>query len=386
MSISSRINFFSLTAVYFGLYIWQLENTWIFLGRTEINFGDLGYVIKCGDSNNLQSDFFSHNNCPDYMYGSLILRIIEILGVTSNIIYPLGIFFIASLSAIFSYLSTSANNRLFSFIVGALIMISPPIELIIQRGNLDSFMFISVFVSSTLIAKKRFGIALLLLSISSLFKFYTLPLLIWSSLLFVHKSNKKMISQSYLFVISIICVIDILNINRFPSDAQNFFGAPIFGEYLTFIIYGSNSHGDPLLSTALGAILYLLASFLLFRLSKHKTIFPAISDISSNRTSLVIFVFNLLTFLSCYFAGLNIDYRLIFIAATTLSFLNLKFQSSFNFKYLLAFALFVILYTSYNTYVLQPIGDVFILFMISYFTIFFIIERAKIIDSIFVKR
>jgi len=386
MCISRRIKFFSLTAIFFGFYIWQLKNTWIFLGRNEINFGDLGYVINCGDSDNLKSNFFSHNDCPDYMYGSLVLRIIEILGVTTNLVYPFGIFFIACLSAIFSYLSISVNNKILSFIVGSMILLSPPIELIIQRGNLDSLMFILVFISSVLISKNRTGISLSLLSISSLLKFYTLPLLIWYSLFFAHKFSKKMINQIYLFVILVICVIDIININRFPSDAQNFFGSAIFGEYLTFLIYGSNSHGNPFFSAILGFLLYLLACFIIFKLSKFKNIFPAISDFYANRTSLIIFVLNFFTFLSCYFAGLNIDYRLIFIAAATLSFLNLEFQTSFNMKYVIAFVLFLILYTSYNTYTLQPIGDFLILFMIAYFTIFFMVMRAKIIDSLFVKK
>jgi len=316
------------------------------------------------------------------MYGSTVLRIIELLGIGNKIVYPVGIFFIAGLSFIFSFLAISTNNRIICLSVGFIVLLSPPIELLLQRGNLDAFIFILVFFSSILILRNKFFLSLLL-SVCSLIKFYTFPLLVYLSILYTLKRRKKFISQIYLFVIFLVCIIDIRNVSYFPSDAQNFFGSPIFGEYLSFLAYGPGSHGNLFISQALGLLFYLLTCKAFAKISRIIKIYPVIYDSKSNNKPLVLFSINFLIFISCYFAGLNIDYRLVFIAAATLSFLNIEAEQDFWPSICLTLAILIILYTSYNTYILQPIGDFFILFTISYFTVFFIKERIRIFNSIF---
>jgi len=129
------------------------------------------------------------------MYGSTVLRIIELLGIGNKIVYPVGIFFIAGLSFIFSFLAISTNNRIICLSVGFIVLLSPPIELLLQRGNLDAFIFILVFFSSILILRNKFFLSLLLLSVCSLIKFYTFPLLVYLSILYTLKRRKKFISQ-----------------------------------------------------------------------------------------------------------------------------------------------------------------------------------------------
>jgi hypothetical protein len=345
---------YAMTGAVFGFFIFQLSAGWFFLGRTSINFGDLEYVVQCAKSDGLASNFFSKNECTSYMYGSLVLRIIEIFGVSKQIVYPAGILLIACVSFIFSYLSISNNNGIKSLVVGFVIIFSPPVELILQRGNLDSLIFTLVFISSILILKNRFFLALMLLCICSLVKFYTIPTLIVLSIFYAVKRNRKMKSQIYLLPILLICAIDVWNVSYFPSGAQNFFGAPIFGEYLMFLISGPNSHASIFFGQSIGICLFIFTCMVFVKLYAFKN-----------------------------FAGLNIDYRLIFIAAATLAFLTIKPKLENLYVYPIALTISIILYTSYNTYVLQPIGDFFILIITSYFTVFFKKEKNAILNSMF---
>ena len=375
-----------MASLVFGFFIFQLLNGWFFLGRTKINFGDLDYVVSCGNAFSLDTNYFSDNGCTGYMYGSLILRIIEIFALNNQIVYTMGILFIASFSFIFSSLTISSNARILNLVAGFIILFSPPIELILQRANIDALIFVLVYASSVLILKHKFRYALLLLSLCSLMKFYTLPLLIGISLLYVTKRKMNIKSQVYLLLVVLICIIDISNVGYFPADAQNFFGAPIFGEYLQFLVYGPNSHSNLFISGLLGIVLYFTACYFFQRLSLVVSIYPLVSRDLSNRQPLILFSVNFLVFVSCYFAGLNIDYRLVFIAAAVLSYFNLEFEKGSWLRIPLLVVSFVVLYTSYNTYILQPVGDLFILLLIAYFTIFFIREKSVIINSLVISK
>jgi hypothetical protein len=372
-----------MTGAVFGFFIFQLSAGWFFLGSTSINFGDLEYVVQCAKSDGLASNFFSRNGCTGYMYGTLVLRIIEIFSVSKQIVYPAGILLIACVSFVFSYLSLSNNNGVKSLFVGFVILFSPPVELLLQRGNLDSLMFILIFISSILILKNRFLLALMLLCICSLVKFYTIPTLILLSIFYAVKRNRKIASQIYLFPILLICAFDVWNVSYFPSNAQNFFGAPIFGEYLMFLISGANSHVNIVFGQSIGICLFIFASVVFVKLASINDIYPILGRDDSNRNSIILFSINFLVFFSCYFAGLNIDYRLIFIAAATLAFLTIKPNLDNRYVYPIALTISIILYTSYNTYILQPIGDFFILIITAYFTVFFYKERNTILNSIY---
>ena len=190
-------------------------------------------------------------------------------------------------------------------------------------------------------------------------------------------------SQIYLVPILLICAIDVWSVSYFPSGAQNFFGAPIFGEYLIFLISGPNSHASTFFAQSIGICLFIFACMVFVKLSTFKNIYPTLGKGDFNRNSVILFSINFLVFFSCYFAGLNIDYRLIFIAAATLAFLKIKSNLENLYAYPIALTIAIILYTSYNTYVLQPIGDFFILIITAYFTVFFKKEKNAILNSIF---
>jgi len=377
-----QVKLLSMAGFIFSFFLYQLMNGWFFLGRTTTNFGDLNYVVNCGNRSGLNSNYFSDNGCSGYMYGSLILRLVEVFGINNQQVYIIGLLFFIGFSVIFSSLAISSNNRVLSLVVGLIILFSPPVELILQRANIDALIFILVYVSSELILRHKFGYAIFLLSICSLMKFYTLPLLIAISLLYAVKQKKRIRSQVYLVFVLLICVIDIKNVSYFPGDAQNFFGAPIFGEYFQYLIYGPNTHSNLFISGLLGILLYWIFCYFFYRLSSVVPVYPSISNVSFNRKPLVLFSMFFFVFASCYLAGLNIDYRLVFIAVPILTFFNLKIEGGSWFKIPLLLTTFLVLYTSYNTYIFQPIGDFFILLLIAYFTVLFLKEISIIISAL----
>jgi hypothetical protein len=263
-------------------------------------------------------------------------------------------------------------------IFGILIFLSPPIELILERANLDVLIFILVIASALLFANKRIVSSVFLLAICSLMKFYTLPLLILVSIFSASGIKRFKFLQLYLVPMLVICVVDIYRVPFFPWDARNMFGLPIYGEYLSFALQGPNSHSNRIFATSLGLIIFALITFSIIKLSKRFSIFPSEIYTEISRNQLAIFFFSFTVFLSCFLAGLNIDYRLIFLAIPALVFLGLNLSKGLILS--LCLFLFISMFTSYNTYLLQPIGDVFLMVVTCYFTIFVWKEREVFLD------
>jgi hypothetical protein len=118
----------------------------------------------------------------------------------------------------------------------------------------------------------------------------------------------------------------------------------------------------------------------LVRLSKKIEIYPLSIEGSHYRRHMIIFFFNFAVFFSCFFAGLNIDYRLIFLAVAMLTYLNLQLRKFVIVS--LAILLIITMFTSYNTYLLQPIGDFVIMLLTGYFTVFIWRERKIFFKSL----
>jgi hypothetical protein len=282
-----------LTFVFFAILIFEYSKGWLFLGKTKIDFGDLAYIVNCGQGLNIDKSFFSNNGCSAYMYGSINLRIVEVLNLKDSSIIAGGFVFFFFTSLIFSVV----NNHLFGKHIllgtfGTLIFFSPPIELILERANLDALIFILVIASALLFANKKIVFSIFLLAICSLMKFYTLPLLILVSFISASSFKRFKFLQLYLAFILVICAVDIYRVPSFPWDARNMFGIPIYAEYLSFVLQGPNSHSNRIFATSLGLIIFALVMFSIIKLSKRFSIFP--SDINSeiSRNQLAVFLFS----------------------------------------------------------------------------------------------
>lgn len=364
-------------------FLIQYLSSWVFLGMNEINFGDLGFVVECGQ-NNQNFEYYSQGHCSDYMYGTFLLKIIELSNLPVDAVPYIGFFFIFSISFIFSWLTFNFKRNVLVVFAGFSCLIAPPTELILQRANLDILMYLLVFLSALLMAYRQYVFALSALTLTTLIKFYTFPVLFMLSVLFYNLISRKKLSQLYLLPIFIYTIYEIYKVPYFPAGAQNYFGSQIFGEYIWFVIYGPFSSGNILVSSLIGFVLFIICLYIFVILQKKYHFLPQIKTNGCNSILVSIFLLNFLTFFSCYFAGLNIDYRLIFITTSFLAFVNIDFQSQLKYRSILVFSLVVVLFTSYNTYFLQPVGDVFLMVLTSYFSLFLYSQRKNVLRIVFV--
>jgi hypothetical protein len=171
----------------------------------------------------------------------------------------------------------------------------------------------------------------------------------------------------------------------FPDGAQNKFGSGIFDNYLRKLgipisdFYGE-VFGIVMLTISFLSIVYFHKKFNLTQ-NFHM-------NISKKQEILCInYLLMASTSVSCYLAALNVDYRLTFIALAGVALLQtpharVKYISRI-FPYVWLLSLWIVFpFASLKKYIgfdLQPVGDLLMVFVISYFIFqgFFIYKLIK---------
>ena len=146
--------------------------------RGDRNFGDL--YLTLGAAKCRAPGFIPGTNTPCiFPYGSTLH------GVLKSNIFPLGLWeffgwlaigFIGLLLYAISKLNR-ISNKWMAFLY-AVVFCSPPVILLLERGNFDCIMVLTVCLAGYYLGTGKQGIGVFLLVISALFKFYTLPLLL----------------------------------------------------------------------------------------------------------------------------------------------------------------------------------------------------------------
>ncbi len=272
-----------------------------------------------------------------YIYGSPLLFFLEkfklealpitFLGTFITISFCLGLGFLASKVSI-------KQNKYALFIV--FILFSPGILLLIERANFDILIFLMLLVGTQLFSKKLEISGILVIAISAVIKFYTLPVLIF--LLFITTQKSTKIVGFFIVLIVIPKVfLDITSITNpgFPSNWYISFGVDSFGLYLNLFLEQINQNKFILNSLEvkiLGYMTLFVALILFFkfykmRMSNCSGFLKISSDFAElNFLKITFWIFGV-TFISCYLAGMSYDYRLTFLAAAGLSFIALaKYQ------------------------------------------------------------
>jgi len=192
---------------------------------------------------------------------------------------------------------------------------SPGIWLLFERGNFDELIFILVALAALTFRTKYDWLGVILVGMTALMKFYTLPLFVILVLLQLRKSFRVVfligIIPLTLYLYSLISKIP-----AFPTTWFVSFGFKFPGEYLDLLLRREIS---PTYITNKTAMLLLSIAVFLISLFVMKTLklIPELKtrDITLNPTIVDrLFIFGSITFGSCYFAGMNYDYRLIFLA------------------------------------------------------------------------
>lgn len=333
------------------LFAAQYFSGWFYLGGRN-GFGDFGYVLEripCTEGSwDLLYGPRTDEVCSGYIYGSSLLNILKIFNISSSNLLMLSYFFISVLTLIFLYTIFNLKLNFFQKLFSIVLFFSPPIVLLIERLNIDLLVFVVVFFAAHTPRRVAIWLTPILIGVTSVVKFYTLPIY-----LILLKQNRKIrlyTTVIFCFVFYIL-LLDLSRIQNLPWDARNMFGNVIWAEYLLYIVKGPQTHGNFLLASMFGIIIF----YAVYRTLMCMPIVISLKGGQTEKNQRFIHYVSVI-YISCYFLGLNVDYRMIYLL-----FIFILFESIFLINRLgaIIFRSSVLLsfFMSYPTGWLQPIGD-----------------------------
>ena len=303
-----------------------------------------------------------------YLYGSPLLDLINFIGVHPVNINFIGELFLVINIIIFSYFSVCAHYEYGSrrTLLCILIFISPPFHYLIERGNFDTLIIFLLVVAAACISKGKFLFGNIFLGIASLFKFYTLPVLLIYLLILKFSKSKHLKFHLFLTLIFASLVLrDYVLIQGILGSGTGGYGGT-FG-LRSFALYAnhlSNSFNTNFvfILTMLSFTLIVLVMLFAFKLSK-----PIFSKLHSFPDVIqLIFGSQIIV---CYLITINNDYRLSILGIFLSALLIRSPMNSRVERMILIFGIASI-WLSYPTWILQVLGDL-LLFITICLMIFF---------------
>ena len=340
-------------------------STWLplrFWHAGDGKFGDLNQVLIWGEcfttNGNLVYEVHQGDICSNYNYGNILLRILSLANLKSENLYYYGCLFIFIFAITTGFILSKISFKS-KFLLFLPIIASPPFMLIVERGNLDIIMLVILTLASLAFFYGYQKSSLILVFISVLIKFYTLP--VFLIYLLLSKSNAFRIQVlTSLVIAGFIVLEDLKKIRKgFPMGGETFFGMSVWPRYLA--PHAPNHLLPESLNHLIGLIIFSLLVTLVLSISSlqtWRTIDYSQIEIYKSPFGFLFIVLYVVHF-SCYISGTSYDYRLIYIAFATISLLVFfkKFKlDQLNFRILIAF-LFSTLWLSFPSGGLQPLGD-----------------------------
>ena len=334
---------------------------WLYL-HTTYRFGDLLYVLEKVDCvNDSLYTTRTSDPCTGYIYGSTLIKFLRIIGINAGKLEIFGFTLIILFTFIFFrniYLGKFSRQATIFFFI---LYFSPPIVLLLERANIDLLIFILIFLSGYLFTARRITAGVIILILAGMFKFYPIALALVALLLLARKKQRVLLLIIWIFA-SIIVIKDLLQLQNLPWDARNMFGNSIWGEYLKYAIVGSNTHGNFLVNSALGILIIFVMGFV------NNWVFSNRIIIKNDLVESDIYFFSLFagTYLICYFSGLNVDYRLVFLLVA-ITYINRIIIMKKVQTYVFSLSVCLTFFLSFNSNLLQPLGDlaqVYIVFVL----------------------
>jgi hypothetical protein len=316
-----------------AFYGWLYFSQWLPLKVQNVgggrNYADLASVLnaaKCYEQ--IGDTVYSTVETCGYQYGIFLLRFIIFFNLNSIDLELLGgglcliVFLILLGIAVYS-----ASTKLQASVIFILV-ISPGPWLLFERGNFD--LLILIFVSlAVFFVNSRFSIlGILLIALTALMKFYTLPLL----LVFIAAEKRlysRIIAGISIGLITPFVLFDISRVPSFPNPTFSAFGLPSPGLWLNFFAWRFDvpvELNGPL-QYLFGSLFFFVGVYFVYfsrlrnKLSFATLLSPSGSDLSKNA-----FLFFSSLYLFCFLAGMNFVYRLIFLILS-LVLLNVIFPS-----------------------------------------------------------
>lgn len=301
-----------------------------------------------------------------YIYGKSLMLILNSINVTVSNANVLGWLFIVLVSLLLGKISSDTiifQDRPLA-LFSAFLFLSPPVMLLLERGNFDVLMLGLVYLGAFAYSKNLRLLALVLVCFAALIKFYTLPLAFL--LIFSLKGIRSVIIGLVCNLCTTFLVLtDLQKIEHtFPGYLSGSFGNQLLGLYLqTFDLNLTRIERD-----FFGIIVLLIILFSLYKIDFVKKALPVVTCGNEKSSNLILNVeiFFILVFISCYFGSVNYGYRLIFLLIAT--FLEIIRLTTLKRSILsLSVLLIVVAWFSLNFIYLQVISNLSILILIAYF-------------------
>jgi hypothetical protein len=378
-----RLEFFLLPigiVGFFGLmqyFYWPVLRTWGIKG--VLDFSDLNSVLGSADCYRLIGfriyEYPIGHECA-YNYGSWLMKTIQLLNLRESHTWLIGWFFLILVSLIISLLVIKLSKRFDLKLIASMIFISPPVMLLLERGNLDILIFILVLFAGYIASKDKPNLVMTILILSLLYKFYTLGLVFFHLLLL--RSRTKFLV--WIVILALATWQVLLDLGRGPGLINiqwASFGSPVFGIYLGYL----GIQIPFVLSIVLGWCLLALASFIFAtERTTLKNILNSCKELQfDSRGAYLIFMSLIIVQTFCYLFGMSFDYRLIFMATANVLLIS-QSQLSKRSSRILGMWTVLIMWLSFNVIPLQPLGDLLIGFMTAlyfYFILWFAQNELK---------
>jgi hypothetical protein len=339
-----------------GMITFLYPSTWFKLipMASSIRFLDLSLLTFNVDCFNAGQTDLNTINCDpgnrDFNYPTAVFKLFVLLDWNSTSTVALGFFLFLIVSSVLAmisqmYLAESAKNL--ELVLWSFVFASPPVLLLIERGNIDSLMF-GMLALCLFFAKKLFLV--LVISVVG----FTLKIFL------IGMSVFGLLKKNFVFVflgLSLSVSWFLLNLEDFRRVFRNSdyyewfsFGSRVLPIQI-FRYFGFNPDGKILfvISSLIGfSVTALIVLILSIRNSRRSPI-PSFFDTNTYEKRLR-FGYAGGVWTCIFFMGLNFDMRLIFLIPV---FMQLR--SGYRRKLLPLFVFFM--YSSFGPYGLQTIGD-----------------------------
>ena len=335
--------------------------------KGESLFGDLYLVLKYSNCSDIYFNATDIGKCESsFIYGKSLLTILKFFPVNQSIVNILGYsLMILTLFCVIELIRIIQPHPSIKYeILTIILLTSPPLVLLFERGNLDSLIFILITISIYLNVKNHYIFSqLFVIFLNYIFLRGKIPKLI----------NTMLLVLPCYFVISYLLT---LNLDSIPNPTRAAFGSSLIGKFINqFIEQDLSRLWQVSIGLATSFLIYIVLSIYSRNsslLKGYKQLFTTLSITEKY----ILYVFSII-YLSTFFISMNFDYRLIFIIPIYCLILSKQIM----YKQLVAIISIISLWFSFQISILELVGDLFLLFFtFIYFYLFvnFITEPVKL--------
>jgi hypothetical protein len=327
-----------------GWHLMQLFGAWG--GGRFLDTKQVLHWVDCYESIG-NAIYLSSGECPGYIYGSSLISTAQLLGIHEYNLMQVGFTLLLLLSFSLAWiLSTATRKRNWKFT--GLILLSPPILLLAERGNFDILMLFLLIASAWAFQNKKEVIGILILAVACILKFYLFPIFFVYFIYCSKKRIKVLLAGTAILVLARI-VLDLKLIeSSFPQIWGAQFGMSIWLRYAEKVGYSPSE----VVIQGTGLFLFVIACVFVKRFYSNK---PSNQVGASEKEFYFVVFFGV--HLTCFLLGMNFDYRLVFLMASALFFLEQANESGhLNIKIIRILTL-LSAWLVYESWVLQVVGD-----------------------------